>query len=219
VKGSLLRAAVERAEGEHEAELIDCDVSAYNPRIQRTLLDLGFLPAAYVPGMVFHQTSRWDVVRMIKLNVPWDLGRLELTDSGRAVFDLVAPAFIRADVQRARKQLCQGAGVMSGLSPLEVHFVECAGTELTPLAGAELPPDALHVVLAGTLTSGGRTLARGECFGAGALIGQHNEPPAVAGERVSLLRLDAEGLAALGERHPRLGVRLYRNLAQAASRC
>lgn len=219
VKGSLLRAAVERAEGEHEVELIDCDVSAYSPRIQRTLLDLGFLPAAYVPGMVFHQTSRWDVVRMIKLNIPWDLGPLEFTESGREVFDLVAPAFIRADAQRARKQLCQGAGVMAGLSPLEVHFIECAGKEFTPAAGTELPPDALHIVLAGTLTAGGRTLARGECFGAGALIGQHNEPPAVAGEGVSLLRLDADGLAVLGERHPRLGVRLYRNLALAASRC
>ena len=41
-------------------EVIDGDVSAHSPRLQRTLLDLGFLPAAFVPGMVFHQTARWD---------------------------------------------------------------------------------------------------------------------------------------------------------------
>ncbi len=218
VKGSLLRHAVEHAEREHEVELIDCDVSAYSPRIQRTLLDLGFLPVGYVPGMVFHQTGRYDVVKMFKLNVPWDLGSIELTDSGRAVFDIVTPPFIRADAQRARKQLCLGAGVVADLSPLEVHFLECASTEVVPEPGAEIVPDALHIVLAGRVTIAGRTLERGECFGAGALVGQRGEPPAYAGEGTRLLRLDADGLAALGERHPRLGVRLYRNLAQAAAR-
>ncbi len=73
-RGSLLRRAVEEAEEKLEAEAIDCDVSAYSPRLQQTLLDLGFLATAFVPGMVFHQTARWDVVKMMKLNVAWGPG-------------------------------------------------------------------------------------------------------------------------------------------------
>ncbi len=216
VKGTLLRRAVEEAEEQHEAEIIDCDVSAYSPRIQRTLRDLGFLPTAYVPGMVFHETARWDVVKMMKLNVAWDLGPLELTDSGRAMFDVVTPAFIRADAQRARRQLARTACVLAGLSPLEVHFVEEASQEIEPAPGTELAADCLHIVLAGTVTAGGQTLGRGECIGAGALLGQGAEGQAVAGEGAHLLKLDAAGLASLSERHPRLGVRLYRGLAQTA---
>jgi ribosomal-protein-alanine N-acetyltransferase len=96
VKGTLLRLAVEAAEREHGAELVKCDVSAHSPRMQQTLLELGFRPAAYVPGMVFHQTYRPDVVKMLKLNIPWNLGPLVFTDSGREYYETVVPAFEQA---------------------------------------------------------------------------------------------------------------------------
>ena len=43
-------------------DYIEIDVSAYAPRMQRTLLELNFLPVAYVPAMVFYQVERLDVV-------------------------------------------------------------------------------------------------------------------------------------------------------------
>src|SRR5262249_48895512 len=48
----------------------EVDVSAYAPRLQRTLLELGFLPAAYVPALVFHEVERLDVVKMVRLDSP-----------------------------------------------------------------------------------------------------------------------------------------------------
>jgi RimJ/RimL family protein N-acetyltransferase len=218
VKGSLLRRAVEQAEQVHEAEAIDCEVSAYSPRIQRTLLDLGFLPAAYIPGMVFHGTARWDVVKMMKLNVAWDLGPLQLVDSAREMFDLVTPPFVRADAQRGRMRQMAGAGVLAGLTPLEADFLQAAGEELSPEAGGLIPADMLHLILEGSVTVGSRRLGPKECFGAAALLGQGAEAPAVAGSGVRLLRLTSEGLDALSDRHPRLGLRLYRNLAGCAKR-
>jgi GNAT superfamily N-acetyltransferase/CRP-like cAMP-binding protein len=218
VKGSLLRRAVEQAEQVHEAEAIDCEVSAYSPRIQRTLLDLGFLPAAYIPGMVFHGTSRWDVVKMMKLNVAWDLGPMQLVDSARQMFDVVTPAFIRADAQRSRMRQVAGAGVFSGLTALEADFVQAVGEEVTPEDGGLVPADTLHLILAGNVTADGRSLGPKECFGAAALLGQGAEAPAVAGSGVHLLRLTPAGLDALSDRHPRLGLRLYRNLAACAKR-
>jgi RimJ/RimL family protein N-acetyltransferase len=216
VRGCLLRVAVETAERELGAEVIDCDVSAYSPRTQRTLLELGFLPAAYVPGMVFHETARWDVVKFMKLNVAWDLGPIELTDSGRAMFDVVTPPFIAADARRARQRPALDATVFAGLSPLELDFVQRAAEELAPAPGSPLPVDALHVVLAGQVVAGGRDIARGGCFGAGVLLGRPGEAPATAGPDARLLRLTPEALAALSERYPRLGVQLYRNLAGCA---
>jgi hypothetical protein len=89
----LLRMAVETAGQKYQAEVLTCDVNAEKPRLQQTLLELGFLPAAYVPGMVFHRTHRPDVVKMMKLCVPWELGPIELTELSREYFNLVAPKF------------------------------------------------------------------------------------------------------------------------------
>ncbi len=59
VKGSLLRRAVEEAEQMLSAEAIDCDVSAYSPRLQRTLMDLGSCQPALSPAWSFTRRSRW----------------------------------------------------------------------------------------------------------------------------------------------------------------
>jgi hypothetical protein len=157
-------------------------------------------------------------VKMMKLNVAWDLGPIQLVDSAREMFDLVTPAFVRADTQRNRMRQVAGAGVLSGLTPLEADFLQAAGEELLPEAGGLIPADTLHLILEGNVTSGGQSLGPKECFGVAALLGQGAEAPAVAGPGVRLLRLTSEGLDALSDRHPRLGLRLYRNLAACAKR-
>lgn len=216
VKGGLLRAVVEEAEQAHEAEVIDCDVSAASPRAQRTLAELGFLPAGYIPGMVFHHTTRWDVVRMMKLNVEWDLGAIELTDSCRAMFDAVTPAFIQRDVQRKRRQLARTAPVLQNLSPLEIDFLQRACEEINPSAGDELTPEGLYIVLAGSVTAGGRQFGAGESFGEALLLGGSSTGPVNVGERARLLRLLPHDFQTLCVHHPHLGIKLYRNLARIA---
>ena len=99
VKGTLLRLAVETAEHKLGAELLKCDVNAHSPRIQQTLATLGFLPAGYIPGMVFHQTHRPDVIKMIKLTVPYEPGPLVFTEPGQEYHDLVAPMFAQASAR------------------------------------------------------------------------------------------------------------------------
>lgn len=96
-QGTLLRLAVEAAEQKYNAEVLVCDVNAESPRLQQSLLELGFRPVAYLPGMVFHRTRRPDVVKMMKLRVKWDLGPLELTEASREYFAFVAPQFESAN--------------------------------------------------------------------------------------------------------------------------
>jgi len=93
VKGTLLRLAVAEAGARYHAELVKCDVSAGSPRMQRTLIELGFCPAAYIPGMVFHQTHRPDVIKFLRLNVPYQLGEVVFTEPSREYFEIVSPGF------------------------------------------------------------------------------------------------------------------------------
>jgi RimJ/RimL family protein N-acetyltransferase len=87
--GSLLR----KAEEELGAQVVEVNVSAYDARLQRSFAEHGFRPAAYAPAMVFHGTHRLDVVKMLKLNVPYDPGAMTLTDSARAVVSVVEAGF------------------------------------------------------------------------------------------------------------------------------
>jgi GNAT superfamily N-acetyltransferase len=87
--GSLLRAAEE----ELGAQVIEVNLSAYDARLQRTFANQGFHPVAYAPAMVFHGTHRLDVVKMLKLNLPYDPGEMKLTDPARAVVSIVESGF------------------------------------------------------------------------------------------------------------------------------
>ncbi len=216
VKGSLLRQALEQAEQKYAVEMIKCDVSAHSPRLQQTLLEMGFLPAGYVPGMVFHASHRVDVVKMIKLNVAWELGPIELTEPSQRYYDIVAPAFERASKQRILKVLPDNVPVLAGLTRLELEFFRMAGEAQAPAAGALLPPGSLYVVTSGQVQVGGRAYGPGECVGTAALLeaARTAGDDAVAGADTQILALSPTALQALGERYPRLGVKLYRNLAQ-----
>lgn len=119
VKGALLAFAAERAVAAHGAELVACDVAAEVPAVQQTLLGLGFLPVAYLPGMVFHGTRRHDVVRFAKLLCPWDPGPMALVESSRAYHDLVVPAFAAGGAARAGAIGHTGARPPDGAGPTE----------------------------------------------------------------------------------------------------
>ena len=214
IKGSLLRQALELAEQKYAVEMIKCDVSAHSPRLQQTLLEMGFLPAAYIPGMVFHASQRVDVVKMIKLNVAWELGPIELTAPSQKYYDVVAPAFERASTQRIQKILPSDVPVLAGLSRLELEFFRMACDALAPTNEAALAPGYLYVVTAGQVRLADKAFGPGECLGAAALLeaarAAHAEP--VAGPDTQLLALSPAALHELCERYPRLGVKLYRNL-------
>src|SRR5437868_2587774 len=88
------------AEEEYKAEVIEVNVSAYEPQLQQTFLDFGFHPAAYVPAMFFHDSDRLDVVKMTKLNIPYEPGPMTLTEPAQKVADIVEPMFRRVSPSR-----------------------------------------------------------------------------------------------------------------------
>jgi GNAT superfamily N-acetyltransferase len=90
LRGQLVAALIAAAEQENAAQVIEVNISAYDPCLQQTFLDHGFKPVAYAPAMVFHGTERLDVVKMMKLNVPYDPGEMKLTQEAQAMVDMIA---------------------------------------------------------------------------------------------------------------------------------
>lgn len=82
-----------------EARVIEADVSAYDPRAQKTFFELGFKPVGYFPAKVFRGTERLDVVKMMKLNDPYYKPReLLLTERAERVFNLVEKGFLNEEI-------------------------------------------------------------------------------------------------------------------------
>jgi RimJ/RimL family protein N-acetyltransferase len=93
LRGQLCNSLLLKAEEELGAQVVEVNVSAYDARLQRSFANHGFHPAAYAPAMVFHGTHRLDVIKMLKLNVPYNPGAMTLTDSARKVVDIVETGF------------------------------------------------------------------------------------------------------------------------------
>ena len=94
----LLEHLLKRCREKLQTEYIEVDVSAHAPRMQRTLLELGFLPAAYIPAMVFHDVERLDIVKMVKLEIPFKHKELQLIPPVQEVADKVIQSFMRQEV-------------------------------------------------------------------------------------------------------------------------
>ncbi|HEY0003515.1 MAG TPA: GNAT family N-acetyltransferase [Pyrinomonadaceae bacterium] len=93
LRGHLCSSLLRQAEDELGAQVIEVNVSAYDARLQRSFASHGFLPVAYAPAMVFHGTHRLDVIKMLKLNVPYNPGALALTDEAQSVVSIVEKGF------------------------------------------------------------------------------------------------------------------------------
>lgn len=75
------------------ARIIEADLSAYDARIQQTFLSRGFLPVAYIPAMASHNTYRLDIVKMIKLEVPYNSSGMLIFGKAKEVVSLVERIF------------------------------------------------------------------------------------------------------------------------------
>lgn len=217
---------LERACREQWDCLIEVDVSAHAPRMQRTLLELGFLPAAYLPALVFHEVERLDVVKMIRLlNAP-QVKTDGLTPSCAALAELVLRLF---ENRKALPQIAKAVHrlpVFAGLSTEQIDRLAgvCGMATFEPdevIFREGQPGNRMHVVLQGevAITMAGPAAVVGvvrsdECLGEMSLLtGAVHSATAIAGTRVETAVLAHQDLAELIRRRPDIGMHIYRNLA------
>lgn len=226
----LLCQVLRRCREQWQARYVEADVSAYAPRMQRTLLELGFLPSAYVPAMVFHRVERLDVARMSQLLVPTDFNNVEPIEETRALVELVVGSFTYAAVL---PEVVQAAGRMPLLAELTDEQARCLASicHLETFQPGETIVEQgqcgrlVYLVLRGSIaiTAGGsdRRLARleaGSCLGERALLQrQPHSATARALDEVAAAVMSHEQWMDLVRRRPDIGVILYRNLAAGLS--
>jgi ribosomal protein S18 acetylase RimI-like enzyme len=221
-----LLSELERACREKWDCLIEVDVSAHAPRMQRTLLELGFLPVAYLPALVFHDVERLDVVKMLRLlNAPGER-MVGLTPSCEALAELVLRLFRNRTVLPRIAKAVHDLPLFAGLSEEQVARLagvcNVASFEPGQVVFREGEADnQMHVVLQGqvAISVAGSAppvgvVRNGECLGEMSLLRTTaHSATATARTLVETAVLDHGALAALIRLRPDIGLHIYRNLA------
>lgn len=227
VAGFLLKELDRRAKEDYHAEYVEITVSAYWPNIQRTLSHLGFVPVAYCPSFVFHEVERLDTIKMAKVYVPLDIDKAQLTTASRAIFDLVRHGFeekrmgIMVNESTRRMAIFQGLeegelGKIAGLCEV-VNYQ----TGQTILQAGERG-DVFYMVTDGTLDIFAANepevvignVRTGDFVGEISLVAQQPyRATAVAATDVQLVALKYHDFENLINRHPRIGLKVMRNIA------
>lgn len=210
-----------------ELEYVEVDVSAYAPRMQRTLLELGFRPVAYVPAMAFHEVERLDIVKMARLASVPDIGLLALTPAGRTVAEVVIQGFSSALVAPRMAEAIAEVALFSGMTAEQASRLAAIGRVSRVAAGGTVftegqPSDAIYLVLSGTVSivAGSEstplgTVNRGDALGEVSLLADrpHSATATVTAD-AELAMLPGPEVQALIRRRPDIGVIIYRNLAR-----
>jgi CRP-like cAMP-binding protein/GNAT superfamily N-acetyltransferase len=206
--------------------LIEIDVSAHSPRMQRTLLELGFLPAGYVPAMVFSDVERLDIVRMVRLFVAPEFEAASLTPRAKVIADTVLRPFVSQRVLPEIERAVSELPLFCGLEAEQVRRL--AGTcRLAHFAAGDAIFDEGHeeptlfIVLsgeAGVYRLGSRrrvgVVRSGECLGEMSLLtGQPHSASVVAASEMHAATLSHEELQGLVRTRPDIGLVIFRNLA------
>lgn len=89
----LLEAIERRCREDWQVDYVETDVNADAPRMQKTLLELGFLPVAYIPSAVFHNVERLDTVRMARYYRPISGEQNSLVDAMQPIAKNVIRSF------------------------------------------------------------------------------------------------------------------------------
>lgn len=220
----LFRSLVEHAVAEGMVS-IEVDVSAHAPRLQRTLLEMDYLPAAYVPALAFDEVERVDILKMYRLLVELEELPLKAPEPTLSVCRTVLRGF------RRRAVLPRIARAMDRLS-LCADLTEEQSTRLLGaferktfddgrcVFGQGEPPDEMYLVLSGSARilvddRNVGTVGSGECLGEVALLtGTPHSATAVVEGSLETAVLTGGALRRLVRRRPDIGTVVYRNMAR-----
>lgn len=217
---------LERACREKWDCLIEVDVSARAPRMQRTLIELGFLPVAYLPALVFHEVERLDVVKMVRLLSPPQVRTDGLTPGCAALAELVLRLFRNRTVLPRIARAVHDLPLFAGLSDEQITRLAgvCSVSNFAPGQTIFRAGDAdnqMHVVLQGeveiTMADSAAAVGvvrAGECLGEMSLLSAAaHSATATARDQVETAVLGHQDLAELIRLRPDIGLLIYRNLA------
>ncbi len=223
----LLSELERRCREDWETAYVEIDVSGHAPRMQRTLLQLGFVPVAYVPALAFHQVERLDVVKMARLLIPLDIANVMLIPPASELAEVVLSAFRRKEVLPRLGEVVDRVNLFAGLEEEQLQRLASACGHQAFEAGATIfeqggQCEEMFLILEGEVSihlegkSGSiGSVGVGECLGEIAVLtGGAHSATATAVTPVEVGVLTKGDLLGLVRLRPGIGVVLYRNLAR-----
>jgi RimJ/RimL family protein N-acetyltransferase len=234
VKGFLLSTLVKMSPEKYDAQYIEMDVSAYSPRMQKTLDRLGFVPVSYCPSMVFRGVERLDVVRMAKLLIPPDVKDIKLTPMAQDMFKLAMKDLEVKKVGMEITEVTRQSDIFQGLSDGELsqlaHICKMVSYPAGKIICNEGECGSEIFVLAegkaSVMTKGNRkksiqigSIGQGEIFGEMSIIEDlPRNATLITDVNSKLVVIDRSELENLMNKNSHLGKMVMQNMAQGLSR-
>lgn len=205
----------------------EVDVSAYSPRMQKTLLEHGFLPTAYIPALVFHDVERLDVIRMVRLSIPLQTERDCYLPEIKPVAEIVAKGFRSQEIRPQMREAFEQTALFTGLNSEQSLQLAALCELLNFTAGSNIFQESdkaqyIWIVMQGSVQISKdkplSILSAGATIGEVALLTDRlHSATAEALSNATLARIEFNELQSLLRRRPDIGLLLYKNLAEGLS--
>jgi hypothetical protein len=224
--GALLAHCVRAVQDQFSVVYTEVDVLATAPRLLKSAEQLGFVPVAYLPAFFCRNGRYSDVVKMVKLNVPYSLENGDFTLHAKSIVQIIDHNFEDQKLGLAIINLLRPLSMFAGLGDGELRKLARLFVQKLYRPGDQVfakgdSGDEAYVVLRGKidiqLQQGAPAIAHlgdGKIFGELAFLdGAPRAAFAVATQPSILLVMKRTGFADLVRREPALGMSVMRNLA------
>ena len=121
--GALLAHTVKVAQEQLGAVYVETDILATAPRLLKSAEQLGFVPVAYLPAFHSHAGSNADVVKLVKLNLPYSLDSADFTAHATRTVQIIDRNFEDQKVGMAIINLLRPLSMFGGLGDGELRKI------------------------------------------------------------------------------------------------
>ncbi len=224
--GALMQQATKLSQEHFSAVYIEVDILATATRLLKAAEQLGYVPVAYLPGFYSKGETITDVVKFVKINMPYALDAVELTTQSRRVVEVVDRNFQDQKVGVAIINLLRGLPFFAGLGDGELRKMARLFTQKLYRPGEQIfqkgdSGEEAFIVMRGQIDIKLEELANpiaqigsGKIFGELAFLdGAPRNAAAFAGQASILLVLHRTAFNDLVHREPHLGMVVMKNIA------
>jgi hypothetical protein len=225
--GALLAHALQTMQGQLNAVYTEVDILAMAPRLLKSAEQLGFVPVAYLPAFYCGKGRFSDVVKMVKLNLPYSLENGDFTADARSMVKIIDRNFEDQKLGLAIINLLRPLSMFAGLGDGELRKIARLFVQKLYRPGEQVfakgdSGDEAFIVLRGKISiqlekdsTAVAQLGDGKVFGELAFLdGSPRAAFAVATQPSILLVMKRTAFAEAVRREPNLGMVVMRNIAQ-----
>jgi hypothetical protein len=224
--GALFQQAIMLAQEQFQAVYVEVDILVSAPRLLKTAEQLGFVPVAYLPAFYSRGTVCDDVIKMVKINVPYAFEGGQLTTQASTIAAVVDRTFEDMKIGLAIVNLLRSLPIFQGLGDGELRKITRLFQQKlyrpgeTVFQKGQLGEEAF-VVMRGQVdirlddkSPPLASMGPGKIFGELAFLdGSPRTAHATAVQPSILLVLHREAFSRLVASEPHLGMMVMRNIA------